>query len=129
MCWDPLVIALAACTGLTETNLPLRSRGLQSDLQRCSTFLLAIPSWHLQKIIITFENDIINIKARRMLSYEEEWRTFEDALLRASSRSRNVLKLVIICLEVPRAQEIPGGDMFLPRFREVGEIILEFPTE
>jgi len=63
-----------------------------------------------------------------MLSYEE-WRTFEDALLRVSSRSRNVLKLVIICLEVPRAQEIPSGDMFLPRFREVGEIILEFPTE
>jgi len=120
---------LPACTGLTEIDLPLPICDLQSNLQRCSTLILTIPSPHLQRITITFDDDVVTDVgvATRMLSYEE-WLTFEDALLRISSRSRNVLKSVIIFLEVPHAQAIPGWDTFLPRFREVGEVILEFPT-
>ena len=59
--------------------------------------------------------------------FNKEWRTFEDALLRVSSRNENGLEVAVICSSVGR-EDILDYNTFLPLFREVGNVRLEFPA-
>jgi len=55
------------------------------------------------------------------------WKTFEDALLGLSSRSRNTLEVVMIFPLTGNTLELAYRATFLLRFREVGKVILQSP--
>jgi hypothetical protein len=63
-----------------------------------------------------------------MLS-DEAWRTFEDVLLVVSSRSGEVIEVVMPLSPAGLdAWRTPDYTTSLPRFREVGGVTFEFPS-
>lgn len=117
------------CTRLTEITLPL-PLNFSLILDRYSTLISDISSPHLQKITLVLEKNQpspIDIEMVMEMLLDEVWRTFEDALLGVSSRSRNVLEVVMALSSIDHARRTPDCATFLPRFREVGHVTFEFP--
>jgi hypothetical protein len=121
-------MSLAACTGLTELNLPRPLYEFPLNVRRCTRLLSTVSCPHLQKITFTIGVDPYVFSERIKtdpLSYEE-WRAFEDALLEVSLRSRDTLEVVMICL-AGSVRSIPSCENFFLRFREVGKVKFEIP--
>ena len=97
-----------------------------SDFERCLVALgqrkSTYPSHFTNSqpfLLHTFDISLIIRIVVDLLSYEE-WRTFEDVLLGASSMSENVLEMTTISTGVAHARAaMLDCDMSLPQFREV----------
>ena len=110
---------LTRCTRLTEITLSLPLQEFSLNLGRYSTLLSNITSPRLQRVTLALEKNqplVIDIEVMMEMLSDEAWRSFEDALLGVSSRSRDVLEVVMILSSIDHARRTPDCTTFLPRF-------------
>ena len=115
-------MSLAACTGLTEINLPLPLHNFSRGVRNVSTLLSTVYSPHLRKIVLTFNRPLSVLDLGFMMNLLScgEWRPLEDALLEVSSRCGNLLEVAIVFLAMDQAVLEPDWETVLPRF-ELGK--------